>query len=76
MYESGSSLETIAARVDATPDEVQEWMNDYKEITARVRKRFEPQLAGHCKECGGAIPFNVQCIEVGDEMYHTGCWQN
>ena len=75
MHDSGSSLEAIATRVDSTPDEVQGWMNESKKIAARLQARREPQVAGFCKKCGGAIPFNLRYIQVGDDIYHPSCWQ-
>jgi len=76
MHENGLPLETIAMHVDSTPEEVQEWLNDYKESAARIREHLEPRYAGRCKKCGEPIPFNVQCIEVGSDMYYVGCWQS
>jgi predicted phage terminase large subunit-like protein len=75
MHGDGFSLEAIAMHVDSTPEEVQEWLNDYKESATRVRERLEPRYAGSCKKCSGPIPFNVQYTQVGSDMYHTGCWQ-
>ena len=75
MHRQGLSLEVIAARVESTPGEINQWMKEYNEAELRVRERLHPQFAGRCVKCGEVIPFNVQSVEVGSGAYHPMCWQ-
>jgi hypothetical protein len=73
---NGVPLEIVAARVDSTSEEITEWQKEFQESEARVRERLEPKFAGRCNKCGEVIPFNVQCAQVGSDLYHRGCWQS
>ncbi len=73
---NGVPLEIVAARVDSTPEEITEWQKEFQESEARVRERLEPKFASRCNKCGEVIPFNVQCAQVGSDLYHRGCWQS
>jgi len=49
---------------------------EFQVSETRVRERLEPKFAGRCNKCSEVIPFNVQCVGVGSDLYHRGCWQS
>jgi hypothetical protein len=67
MRNRGLSAKAIAMQVDSAPEEIEQWLNDFKEAEARTQARLESQFAARCNKCGEA--------QVGSDAYHPACWQ-
>ena len=71
LHERGASLEASAQCIDATPDELESWINDDDdELENEVELINPPRICDYCKEL---IEPGTSKTECGQYIYHPHC---
>lgn len=69
-HKEGYSIEAIADKLEATPEEVSSWIREEAEGEAACfRSRFEPDCAG----CHQVIDINAVRMSIMGAVYHEKC---
>jgi hypothetical protein len=72
-YKQGHSVEAIAESVQASPEEVKIWIEDYNQRELqREANRFG---APRCSVCGVPLLYNTEWTQSGGKHYHPACFR-
>jgi predicted phage terminase large subunit-like protein len=73
MYLEGHSNNAIAAAVDASPDEIKTWFEEFKR---RDLERVGARIGvPRCASCVDPIPFGTPWQVEAGKKYHPACWR-
>ena len=73
MHAQGHSNEAIAEAVDASPDEIKTWIEEFKqrELEQEATRIGVPR----CGSCKDPIPFGTPWQLEAGKKYHPACWR-
>jgi predicted phage terminase large subunit-like protein len=75
LHEQGLPLQAIAAQVQATPAQVQDWLSELKSGADEMMEIYEEQFRKRCAKCGGDILTGTSYIDQGGTFYHPECFR-
>jgi predicted phage terminase large subunit-like protein len=72
LHQEGLSLPATAARVGATPQEVQRWFDEDEQYNDELIEIYEDAMRKRCTRCGEKLYGTYD--DAGGYAYHPQCW--
>jgi hypothetical protein len=73
QHRNGVPLPAIAAQVNATPQEVQSWLDERERIQDEAHELVSALRRKSCAKCGGKL--EPSYTDAGGTPYHPECWR-